>query len=41
MRCAAVINDAASLSQIASKLALLAVWGVVTFAIGVKVFRWQ
>jgi len=37
----AVINDAASLSQIASKLAMLAVWGVVTFTIGLKVFRWQ
>ena len=37
----AVINDAASLAQIATKLALLAVWGVVTFTIGLKVFRWQ
>jgi ABC-type multidrug transport system permease subunit len=37
----AVVNDAASLPQIALKLALLALWGVVTFAIGVKVFRWQ
>jgi len=37
----AVINDAAGLMQIASKLALLAVWGLVTFMIGLKVFRWQ
>jgi ABC-2 type transport system permease protein len=37
----AVINDAAGLTQIASKLALLAVWGLVTFMIGLKVFRWQ
>ena len=37
----AVINDAASLSQIAVKLALLAAWGLVTFTIGLKVFRWQ
>src|SRR3954453_18679566 len=37
----AVINDAAGLTQIASKLALLAVWGFVTFMIGLKVFRWQ
>lgn len=37
----AVINDAASLSQIALKLALLAAWGLVTFTIGLKVFRWQ
>ena len=37
----AVINDAAGVTQIASKLALLAVWGLVTFMIGLKVFRWQ
>ncbi|MDP9362298.1 MAG: ABC transporter permease [Acidobacteriota bacterium] len=37
----AVINDAAGLPQIALQLALLAVWGVVTFAIAVRVFRWQ
>jgi len=37
----AVINDAASLAQIAGKLALLAAWGLVTFMIGLKVFRWQ
>ena len=37
----AVINDAAGLTQIALQLALLAVWGVVTFAIGVRIFRWQ
>jgi ABC-2 type transport system permease protein len=37
----AVINDAASLPQIAGKLALLAAWGLVTFIIGLKVFRWQ
>jgi ABC-2 type transport system permease protein len=37
----AVINDAASLPQIAGKLALLAAWGLVTFMIGLKVFRWQ
>jgi ABC-2 type transport system permease protein len=37
----AVINDAAGLTQIAAKLALLAAWGLVTFMIGLKVFRWQ
>ncbi|HEV7487626.1 MAG TPA: ABC transporter permease [Thermoanaerobaculia bacterium] len=37
----AVINDAATLPQIAGKLALLAAWGLVTFMIGLKVFRWQ
>jgi ABC-2 type transport system permease protein len=37
----AVINDAAGVPQIAGKLALLAAWGLVTFIIGLKVFRWQ
>src|SRR5947209_6792104 len=37
----AVINDAAGVTQIAGKLALLAAWGLVTFIIGLKVFRWQ
>ncbi|MEA2336127.1 MAG: type transport system permease protein [Thermoanaerobaculia bacterium] len=37
----AVINDAASLMQILPKLAMLAAWGLVTFIIGLKVFRWQ
>ncbi len=37
----AVINDAAGLSQIAPQLALLAVWGVVTFIVGIRIFRWQ
>ncbi|MEA2415791.1 MAG: type transport system permease protein [Thermoanaerobaculia bacterium] len=37
----AVINDAACLTQIAGKLALLAAWGLITFMIGLKVFRWQ
>jgi ABC-type multidrug transport system permease subunit len=37
----AVINDAAGLSQIALNLGVLALWGVITFAIGIRVFRWQ
>jgi ABC-type multidrug transport system permease subunit len=37
----AVINDAAGLTQIAGKLALLAAWGLITFMVGLKVFRWQ
>lgn len=37
----AVFNNAAGLSQIAPQLAILAVWGVVSFVIGIKVFRWQ
>jgi ABC-type polysaccharide/polyol phosphate export permease len=37
----AVVNDAASLTQIAPQIAILAVWGVVSFVIGIKVFRWQ
>jgi len=37
----AVVNDAAGLSQISLQLGLLAVWGIVTFIIGLKIFRWQ
>jgi len=37
----AVINDAAPLARVAPQIALLAVWGVATFAIGLKIFRWQ
>lgn len=37
----AVINDAAPLSQVAPHLSGLVLWGVVSFAVGVKVFRWQ
>src|SRR4051812_4740645 len=37
----AVINDAAGLPQISLQLGLLAVWGIVTFIIGLKIFRWQ
>jgi ABC-type multidrug transport system permease subunit len=37
----AVINDAAGLPQVSLQLGLLAVWGIVTFIIGLKIFRWQ
>jgi ABC-2 type transport system permease protein len=37
----AVINDAAGIRQIAFQLGILAVWGIVTFVIGLKIFRWQ
>ncbi len=37
----AVMNDAAPLTKILPHLALLALWGIVTFAIGLKIFRWQ
>jgi ABC-type multidrug transport system permease subunit len=37
----AVINDAAPLTRVAPQIALLAVWGLATFAIGLKIFRWQ
>jgi ABC-2 type transport system permease protein len=37
----AVMNDAAPLTKVTPQLALLAVWGIVTFAIGLKIFRWQ
>ena len=37
----AVMNDAAPLTKVMPQLAFLAVWGIVTFAIGLKIFRWQ
>jgi ABC-type multidrug transport system permease subunit len=37
----AVINDAAGLPQISLQLGLLAVWGILTFIIGLRIFRWQ
>lgn len=37
----AVINDAAGMAQLAPYLLGLIAWGVVTFVIGLKIFRWQ
>jgi ABC-2 type transport system permease protein len=37
----AVMNDAAPLAHVLPQIALLAVWGLVTFAVGLKIFRWQ
>ena len=37
----AVMNDAAPLMTVMPQLAFLAVWGIVTFAVGLKIFRWQ
>jgi ABC-2 type transport system permease protein len=37
----AVMNDAAGLTKVMPQLAFLALWGIVTFAAGLKIFRWQ
>ena len=37
----AVINDAAGLAHVAPYLLGLAAWGIASFAIGLKIFRWQ
>jgi ABC-type multidrug transport system permease subunit len=37
----AVMNDGAGIAQTAPYLLALAAWGVVTFAVGLKIFRWQ
>jgi ABC-2 type transport system permease protein len=37
----AVMLDGASLAAVLPELGLLAVWGVVSFALSVKLFRWQ
>ncbi|AUX24550.1 ABC transporter [Sorangium cellulosum] len=36
-----VMLEAAPLSALAPELAVLVVWGVVSFAVGLKIFRWQ
>lgn len=36
-----VINEAMTLAQVVPALVMLAVWGIVTFALGLRVFRWQ
>ena len=37
----AVMNDAAPLTKVMPQLAFLALWGIVTFALGLRIFRWQ
>jgi ABC-2 type transport system permease protein len=37
----AVMNDAATLAQIAPQLANLLIWTAITYVVGLKIFRWQ
>jgi ABC-type multidrug transport system permease subunit len=37
----AVINDAAGLRAVAIPLIVLAAWGIVGFAVGIRIFKWQ
>jgi ABC-type multidrug transport system permease subunit len=37
----AVINDGASLTAASTQIAILLIWGVVSFVIALKIFRWQ
>ena len=37
----AVINDAAGLPQVIIPIIVLAAWGIVGFAIGIRIFKWQ
>jgi ABC-type multidrug transport system permease subunit len=36
-----VMNDGFNVAQIAPQLAVLAAWGVVSYLVGLKIFRWQ
>lgn len=36
-----VINEAQGLSQVGTELAILAAWGLVSFAVALKIFRWK
>jgi ABC-type multidrug transport system permease subunit len=37
----AVMNDGASVMQIAPQLAILVAWAIVTYLVGLRIFRWQ
>jgi ABC-2 type transport system permease protein len=37
----AVMNDAAPVGKIAMPMVVLAAWGAVSFAIALRIFRWQ
>ena len=37
----AIVNEGLALSAVASELAILATWGLVCFALSLKLFRWQ
>lgn len=37
----AVMNEGHGLAQIAPELGILAVWGIVSFAVALKIFRWK
>ena len=37
----AIINEGLAISAVASELAVLAAWGGVSFALALKLFRWQ
>jgi hypothetical protein len=37
----AVMNDGAGMAQIAPQLMNLAAWAIVTYLIGLKIFRWN
>jgi ABC-type multidrug transport system permease subunit len=36
-----VMSDGAGLGSISMQISILAVWGVVSFVIAVRIFRWQ
>lgn len=37
----AVVNDSATAAQIAPQMLVLMVWAIITYSIGLKIFRWQ
>jgi ABC-2 type transport system permease protein len=36
-----VITQGASLAAVSGQVAILALWGLVSFAVALKIFRWQ
>jgi ABC-type multidrug transport system permease subunit len=37
----AVVNDGAGLAAVGLSIAILSLWGVVSFIIALRIFRWQ
>jgi ABC-2 type transport system permease protein len=37
----AIVNEGQSLAAVASEVAILTAWGLVSFVLSLKLFRWQ
>ena len=37
----AVVNEGQAIAAVASEIAILATWGLISFVLSLKLFRWQ